>query len=108
MSVSATDVTARVVNAISAVSAPKFSWNRVKKGMYTSMDEAEMVLKLMLEGSSVSTIERVTGIHHTTILKLLVLAGEKCERIMTEKIRNVKVRDIECDELWAFADHIGA
>ena len=40
--------------------------------------------------------------HHTTILKLLVLAGEKCERIMANKIRNVKVTDIECDELWAF------
>jgi IS1 family transposase len=70
--------------------------------MYTSVDQAEMVLKLMLEGNSVSTIERVTGVHHGTILKLLVLAGEKCERIMAQRIRNVQVRDVECDELWAF------
>jgi IS1 family transposase len=47
-------------------------------------------------------VERVTDVHHTTILKLLVLAGEKCERIMAAKIRNVEVRDVECDELWAF------
>lgn len=71
-------------------------------GMYLPMDKAEMVLKLLLEGSSVSTVERVTGVHHGTILKLLVLAGEKCERIMAEKICNVEVRDVECDELWAF------
>jgi hypothetical protein len=32
----------------------------------------------------------------------LVLAGEKCERIMATKVVNVKVRDVECDELWAF------
>ncbi len=71
-------------------------------GMYLPIEKAELVLKLLLEGNSVSTVERVTDVHHTTILKLLVLAGEKCERIMAEKIRNVEVRDVECDELWAF------
>jgi len=30
------------------------------------------------------------------------LAGEKCERIMAEKIRNVEVRDVEADEVWSF------
>ena len=71
-------------------------------GMYLPMDKAEMVLNLLLEGSSVSTVERVTGVHHGTILKLLVTAGEKCERVMAEKIRNVPVRDLELDELWSF------
>ena len=71
-------------------------------GMYLPIEKAELVLKLLLEGNSVSTVERVTEVHHTTILKLLVLAGEKCERIMAERIRNVEVRDVECDELWAF------
>jgi IS1 family transposase len=30
------------------------------------------------------------------------LLARKCERVMAEKIRNVEVRDVECDELWAF------
>ncbi len=72
------------------------------EGMYTDLDAAEMVLKLLLEGNSVSSVERITGVHHGTILKLLVLAGEKCERIMATKIRNVDARDIEMDELWSF------
>jgi len=70
--------------------------------MYLPIEQAEMVLKLLLEGNSVSTIERVTDVHHTTILKLLVLAGEKCERIMADKVRNVEVRDVEADEVWSF------
>jgi IS1 family transposase len=70
--------------------------------MYLSVEKAEMVLKLLLEGNSVSSVERITDVHHTTILKLLVLAGEKAERIMAEKIRGVRVRDVECDEVWAF------
>jgi transposase-like protein/IS1 family transposase len=71
-------------------------------GMYLPVEKAEMVLRLLLEGNSVSSTERLTDVHHTTILKVLVLAGEKCERIMANKIRNVEVRDVECDELWAF------
>jgi transposase-like protein/IS1 family transposase len=71
-------------------------------GMYLPVQKAEMVLKLLLEGNSVSSVERITEVHHTTILKLLVLAGEKCKRIMATKIVNVTVRDVECDELWSF------
>jgi len=71
-------------------------------GMYLPIEKAELVLKLLLEGNSVSSVVRLTEVHQKTILKLLVLAGEKCERVMAEKIRNVEVRDVECDELWAF------
>jgi hypothetical protein len=70
--------------------------------MYLPIEKAEFVLKLLLEGMSIASIERLTDVHHTTILKLLVIAGEKCERIMARKVVNVKVRDIECDELWSF------
>jgi transposase-like protein/IS1 family transposase len=70
--------------------------------MYLPIEKAEMVLSMMLEGNSVSSVERISGVHHTTILKLLVLAGEKCERIMADKVRNVEVRDVECDEVWSF------
>ena len=42
-------------------------------------------------------------VHHATILKLLVLAGEKCERIMArEDPQRGQVRDVECDEVWSF------
>ncbi len=71
-------------------------------GMYLPMEKAEMILALLLEGNSVSSVERITGIHHGTILKLLVLAGEKCERIMAEKIRNIRVTDVEADEVRSF------
>lgn len=71
-------------------------------GMYLAVEKAEMVLRLLFEGNSVSSVERATEVHHTTILKLLVMVGEKCERIMAEKVRNVQVRDVECDEVWSF------
>lgn len=76
--------------------------NNTLDGMYLPIDKAEMVLKLLLEGNSVSSVERATEVHHTTILKLLVLVGEKCELIVAEKVRNVQVRDVECGEVWSY------
>jgi len=70
--------------------------------MNTPLDKALQVIELLVEGCSVSTIERVTGVHHTTILSLLVLVGERCERILENKIRAVPVSEVQCDELWGF------
>jgi len=70
--------------------------------MRLPMDKAEMVIKLLLEGMSVRSAERITGVHRDTILRLLVLAGERCQRLMDEKIRNLDVRDVEMDEIWGF------
>jgi IS1 family transposase len=71
-------------------------------GMYLPVEKAEMVLRLLLEGNSVSSVERLTDVHHTTILKLLLLAGDKAERLMGQKLTNVPVRDVQADEIWSF------
>src|SRR5579863_9524877 len=71
-------------------------------GMYLPMDKAELVLKMLVDGMNVSAIERITGVHHGTILKLLVIAGERCEKIMGRYVRNVQVRDVGMDVVWAF------
>ena len=62
----------------------------------------EKVLQLLLEGCSVRAAERISGLHRDTILKLLVTAGDKCEKLMGRLIVNVPVKDVECDEIWAF------
>jgi transposase-like protein/IS1 family transposase len=70
--------------------------------MYLNEDKALLCLTLLLEGNSVRSIERITGIGKSTILRLLVLAGERCERIMSQRIKGVAVRDVEADEMWGF------
>ncbi len=74
----------------------------VLNGMYLPVEKAEMILRMLLEGNSVSSVVRRTEVHQKTVLKLLVLAGEKAERIMAKNIVNVQVRDVECDEAWSF------
>ena len=61
-----------------------------------------MALRLMVEGNSLRTIGRVTDISINTLMKLLVKAGEKCEKLMGRLIVNVPVKDVQCDEIWGF------
>lgn len=34
--------------------------------------------------------------------KLLVVVGEKCERMMAERIKGIKVTNVQCDEQWQY------
>jgi IS1 family transposase len=70
--------------------------------MRISLDKAETCLKLMLEGMSIRSIQRITGLHQETILDLLVLAGKRCEKLMAERIKGIAVKDVEADEIWGF------
>jgi len=71
-------------------------------GMYTTLEDGCDVLQLLVEGCSVRSAERISKLHRDTILRLLVVAGERCERVMAERIRNVPVKDVQCDEIWGF------
>jgi transposase-like protein/IS1 family transposase len=71
-------------------------------GMYTPPEKVEAIVTLFVEGCSVRSIERITGVHQVTILKVLALAGDRCERLLERTIRNVPVTDVQCDEMWGF------
>lgn len=70
--------------------------------MYLAEEEALLCLQLLVEGNSVRSIERITGIEKKTILTLLVLAGQKCEALLESKLRKVKTNDLQLDEIWSF------
>lgn len=71
-------------------------------GMYTPSEKSVLILKMLCEGMSVRSVERLTGVHRDTILKLLVLAGERCQRLLEERIKGISVADVQCDEIWGY------
>ncbi|MFO1043260.1 MAG: DDE-type integrase/transposase/recombinase [Planctomycetaceae bacterium] len=79
-----------------------FSAPRALAGRKTTMTEAVNVLKMLLEGMSVRSCERLTGMASDTILSLVVEAGESCQRFMESNIVKYPAATIECDEQWAF------
>src|SRR5258708_28315628 len=70
--------------------------------MYLSEEKALLALQLLLEGNSIRSTMRITGVDGNTIMKMLVLAGDRCEKLMGRLIVNVPVKDVECDEIWGF------
>lgn len=70
--------------------------------MRLPIDKAASVLHQLLEGSSVRSTSRLTGVDRDTVLALLTHVGSRCKRMMEEKFVNVCVNDIQADEVWSF------
>lgn len=70
--------------------------------MYIPVEKILMAVSMLLEGNSIRSTMRITGLDQNTIIKALTLAGEKAERVMAKRIVNVQVRDVECDEVWSY------
>lgn len=63
---------------------------------------AIQAIKSLLEGCSIRSAERMTGLNRNTIMRLLVYAGKHSARIMDERMRQLPCRRIQCDEIWTF------
>ncbi len=64
--------------------------------------KATFCMKLLAEGNSIRSVERLTKMHRDTVLRVLVAAGKRCERLLESKIRGLEADDVQCDEIWGF------
>src|SRR5437879_314736 len=67
-----------------------------------SRDKQEMVVQLLVEGNSLRSVERITGIHRDTIMRLAVRIGKACQRMLNHRLRNLSLDHLQCDEIWTF------
>lgn len=65
-------------------------------------EERVRVVSCLVEGNSLRATTRMTGIHRTTILKLLVELGDACSAYQDKVFRNLRCKRIQCDEVWSF------
>jgi IS1 family transposase len=65
-------------------------------------DKQIAVISSLCEGSSIRSIERVTGIHRDTIMRLGVSVGKGCTRLMDAKMRSLDCTRLEMDEIWGY------
>ncbi len=70
--------------------------------MRIPLDKAKLVLRLMVEGSSVRAAERVTGCHRDTICKLVVLFGNACQDFLDRRMRGLTLTHLQFDEQWTY------
>jgi hypothetical protein len=67
-----------------------------------SKEKQAVVIGALAEGNSIRSIERLSGIHRDTIMRLGVRVGQTCQHILDEKMRGLTCERIEVDELWGF------
>jgi IS1 family transposase len=67
-----------------------------------STEEKVRVVACLVEGNSLRSTVRMTGIHRTTIQKLLVELGAACSEYQDKVFRNLKCARIQSDEIWSF------
>jgi IS1 family transposase len=60
------------------------------------------VIASLCEGSSIRSIERITGVHRDTIMRLGVRVGQGCAALMDDKMHNLPCTRLELDEIWGF------
>lgn len=60
------------------------------------------ILRHLIEGSSVRSTARLCGTNNKTVLRHLVLAGEQCRRFLHQKLREIRIGHVQCDEIWTF------
>ena len=67
------------------------------------LDESKIVqiVRCLTEGCGVRATARLCGCDKNTVLEVVRVIGEKCERFHDEIVRNVKTESIQLDELWA-------
>ncbi len=64
--------------------------------------EQELVIKALVEGNSIRSTVRMTGIAKNTITKLLVAVGDACEAYHRNNVKHLKTKRIQCDEIWSY------
>jgi len=60
------------------------------------------VIAALVEGNSINSTVRMTGVHKTTILKLLASVGIASADYQDRTLRNLKCKRVQCDEVWQF------
>jgi IS1 family transposase len=65
-------------------------------------DKQIMVIAALAEGSGIRSIERMTGIHRDTIMRLGVRVGQGCAKLLDARMRDLSCKLLQFDEIWGF------
>jgi IS1 family transposase len=65
-------------------------------------EKQEAAIAALVEGASIRSVERMTGTHRDTIMRLMVRVGHGCANLMDSHMRNLKCQNLQVDEIWCF------
>jgi IS1 family transposase len=66
------------------------------------LEKKKQVLNALIEGNSIRSTERMTGVHRDTIMRLLIKTGNTCQKILDKRARGFHSKFIQVDEIWCY------
>src|SRR5437588_5906618 len=67
-----------------------------------SRDKQIEIIAALTEGMSIRAVERLTGVHRDTIMRLGARVGRGCAELHDRMMVGLRVNRLELDELWAY------
>jgi transposase-like protein/IS1 family transposase len=71
-------------------------------GLKLAPEKIVSVLHSLCEGVTVRATERLVNVNRDTVLRLLVMAGERARNVLDRYVRDLRPRYVQADELWTF------
>lgn len=60
------------------------------------------VVRHLVEGASIRATSRLTDVSLPTVLSTLLRMGAGCDNLHNALVRDLDIREIECDEIWSY------
>jgi IS1 family transposase len=67
-----------------------------------TMEQKTRVIAALVEGDSIRSTVRLTGVAKNTVLKLLLDLADACAAFHDANVRQLKVRRLQYDEIWQY------
>jgi IS1 family transposase len=65
-------------------------------------EKQAQILNALVEGCSVRATARLVGVEHKTVLRVLLRTGKRCAQLLDEKMRGIRARRVQVDEMHGF------
>ena len=65
-------------------------------------EDRAQIVSCLVEGNSIRSTARITGVSKNTVIKLLRDLGQVCSEYQNKVLRDLPCKRIECDEIWSF------
>ncbi len=67
-----------------------------------SFEKQTQIIGALAEDAGIRAIERMTGVHRDTVMRLGVRVGQGCCRVLDRIMRNIVCDYLQLDEIWGF------
>jgi IS1 family transposase len=66
------------------------------------LEKQIQIVNALVEGNSIRSTARMIGVEHKTVMRVLLRVGKKCQRLLDERMRGIRCRNVQVDEIWTF------